>query len=96
MNLGILQTLSVAVAHLLYLVIYGRWRGRGCWGTSMTILAAMVAHQTTGELASESYVMVKTGSEYGRIYRDHPNPLEQILFRGMVKPSNRQIVNRQS
>lgn len=79
---GHLQTLPVAVIHLLYLMVYGRWRGRGFWGTLTAVFAATVAHQATWELASETYVVANTGSEYGRIYREHPNPLGQTLFWG--------------
>jgi hypothetical protein len=37
--------------------------------------------QATWELSSESYVMAKTGREYGRIYRKHPNWPGRIIFR---------------
>jgi hypothetical protein len=73
---GHLQTLPVAVIHALWLLTNGRWRRRGFWGT----LAAIVAHQAVWELASESYVIVKSRGEYGRIYRDYPNPAGQFAF----------------
>ena len=79
---GHLQTLPVAVAHAILLVITGRWRGRGLWGTIVAILAVILAHQALWELASESYVIAASGREYGRIYRDHPNPIGQITFWG--------------
>lgn len=79
---GHLQTLPVALAHALLLIITGRWRGRGIWGTFVAILVAIIAHQALWELASESYVMVASGREYGRIYHDYPNPLGKITFWG--------------
>ncbi|NOX60875.1 MAG: hypothetical protein GXP42_02840 [Chloroflexi bacterium] len=79
---GHLQTLPVALAHALLLVVTGCWRGRGFKGTVFAILTAIVAHQALWELASESYVMVAAGPEYRRIYRDHPNLLGQIIFWG--------------
>jgi hypothetical protein len=77
---GHLQTLPVAVIHLLWLVVYGRWRRPGKVETGAVVLAAVVAHQATWELSSESYVIAKTGREYGRIYRKHPNWLGHIVF----------------
>ncbi len=79
---GHLQTLPVAVFHLLWLVVYGRWRRASKVETGVTVVAAIVAHQASWELASESYVIAKSGSEYGRIYRQHPNFLGQFLFWG--------------
>jgi len=73
---GHLQTLPVAVMHALWLLANGRWRRRGLWG----ILAAIAAHQAVWELASESYVIVKSRGEYGSIYRDYPNPAGQGAF----------------
>jgi len=77
---GHLQTLPAPIAHILLLVTAVRWRGRGVWGTLVAVLAAIVAHQALWELTSESYVMVKAGPEYDRIYREHPNPVGQVAF----------------
>lgn len=79
---GHLQTLPVAVLHLLWLVVYGRFRRPTKAETGAAVLAAVVAHQATWELASESYVMAHTGPEYRRIYREHPNPLGHVVFWG--------------
>ena len=79
---GHLQTLPVAVIHLLWLVVDGRWRRPSKIQTGGVVLAAVVAHQATWELASESYVIGKTGPEYRRIYREHPNWLGHIVFWG--------------
>ena len=77
---GHLQTLPVAVLHVIWLLINGRWRGRGFWGTLTALSGAVVAHQAVWELASESYVVLKSRGEYGRIYRDYPNPAGQFAF----------------
>ena len=81
---GHLQTLLVAALHVLWLLKNGRWRGDGLWKTLAMLAAAAVAHQAVWELASETYVIVKTGREYGRIYRQHPNPAGQIAFWGSM------------
>lgn len=81
---GHLQTLPVVVLHLLWLLKNGRWRGRGRWKTLAMLAAAAVTHEAVWELASETYVIVKTGPEYGRIYRRHPNPAGQITFWGSM------------
>jgi len=79
---GHLQTLPVAVLHLLWLLVNGRWRGRGFWGNLTALSGAVVAHQAVWELASESYVMLKSQGEYNRIYQKFPNPLGQLVFWG--------------
>ncbi len=79
---GHLQTLPVAVLHLLWLVVYGRFRRPTKTETGLTILAAVVAHQATWELASESYVVACTGPAYRHIYREHPNSWGHITFWG--------------
>ena len=72
---GHLQTLPLAILHVLWLLVKGHWRGRGVLGWLTVPAAAVIAHEAVWELASESYVVVKAGREYGRIYRDHPNPI---------------------
>jgi hypothetical protein len=72
-ELGHLQTLPIALAHALWL-----WRRRPrpkqksllsrlAWFT-----AALVTHEAAWELASETYVLAKTGREYRRLYQKHP------------------------
>lgn len=77
---GHLQTLPVAVGHVLWLLVYGRFRGRGFLGKFMRLTAVVIAHEAVWELASESYVMVKARGEYGRIYRQYPNKAGQLIF----------------
>ncbi len=77
---GHLQTIPVAIFHLLWLGRYGRVKKRGVRGSLAVLAAAAVAHQAVWELASESYVIVKSGRQYGRIYRKHPNLPGQLLF----------------
>lgn len=77
---GHVQTLPVAVLHLLWLLKNGRWRGRGWRETLAMLAAAAVTHEAMWELASEMYVIVQTGPEYGRTYRRYPNPLGQMTF----------------
>ncbi len=48
------------------------------------LTAAAVTHEAVWELASETYVIVKTGPEYGRIYHRYPNPVGQIAFWGSM------------
>jgi len=81
---GHLQTLPVAVFHLLWLWKYGRYRKRGFWRLLTTLSAAAVAHQAVWELASEAYVIMKARGEYGRIYRKYPNRVGQSLFWGSM------------
>ncbi len=77
---GHLQMLPIALAHALLLVLAGRWWGRGTKGTLAVLGSAVIAHETVWELASEVYVAASAGSEYGRIYRAHPNRVGQALF----------------
>lgn len=79
---GHLQTLPLAVLHVLWLLVNGRWRGRGFWGTLQAVAAAAIVHEAIWELASETYVMAKSGREYGRIYRKYPNRIGQAAFWG--------------
>lgn len=79
---GHLQTLPVAVLHVIWLLINGRWRGRGFWEALTALGGAVVAHQAVWELASESYVVLKSREEYGRIYRKFPNRIGQAAFWG--------------
>lgn len=101
---GHLQTLPVAVLHLLWLVKNNRWRG---WCETLAMLAAAaVTHEAVWELASETYVIGKTGPEYGRIYRRHPNWVGQIAFWGsmvaaavfltrwLVRPGQQKVLRR--
>jgi hypothetical protein len=44
---------------------------------------ALIAHEAAWELASESYVLARSGREYRRLYRKHPNPLLSAFWVGM-------------
>jgi len=77
---GHVQTLPVPLAHIALLGLRGRWRGRGLRGLLCALLAALIAHQALWEMSSESYVMLSSGEEYGRIYRRSPNTIGQITF----------------
>ncbi len=97
---GHLQTLPVAMAHVLLLVITGRWRGRGFKGMITAILMAVTAHQALWELASESYVSFAAGSKYRHIYRRYPNRLGRVLFwggmTGLTILLSREVMHRPS
>lgn len=84
-ELGHLQALPLALAHALWL-----WR-RGLGPRHMSLLsrlgwftAALTAHEAAWELASESYVLARSGREYRRLYRKHPNPFLAIFWGGMA------------
>ncbi len=75
---GHLQTLPLAVAHVVTLVWLGRHhkdRRRGVLRT----LALVLAHQTTWELASETYVLMHERRNYIAAYRKS-NPWIPLLF----------------
>lgn len=81
---GHLQTLPLAIAHALMLLITGRWRGRGFLGSLTALMATALAHEAVWELASETYVVISTKQDYRHIYRRHPNPGGQMLFWGSM------------
>lgn len=84
-ELGHLQTLPLALAHAVWL-----WRRVTLRGPESLLLrlsrivAAIIAHEAAWELASEGYVVAKSGREYRRLYRKHPNPLLAVFWVGMV------------
>ncbi|MFQ5433580.1 MAG: hypothetical protein ACE5FD_01775 [Anaerolineae bacterium] len=77
---GHLQTLPVVVVHGLWLWKNGRWRGRGRFGFVRGFIIAWTVHQAVWELASEFYVLVKTGNSYGRIYHHPPGRIRVAAF----------------
>ena len=79
---GHLQTLPVALAHAALLLLAGQWRGRGMRSTLSALGAAVVAHETVWELASETYAVASAGPDYRRVYRAHPNRVGQAIFWG--------------
>jgi hypothetical protein len=84
-ELGHLQALPLALAYAIWL---GRHRSKSqprLLGLRLVRLAAaLVAHEAAWELAAESYVMVKAGRAYPRLYREHPNPLLALFWGGMA------------
>lgn len=83
-ELGHLQTLPLALAHAVWL-----WRGRRRRpglrvGRLIRLAAALVAHEAAWELASETYVLARSGRDYRALYRKHPNPLLAAFWWGMA------------
>ena len=79
---GHLQTLPLAVLHLLLLIWLGRWQfanpGRFKW-----LIALVVAHQASWELFSETYVIAHEGPAYQAVYQRSPNRLALLFWIGM-------------
>ena len=83
-ELGHLQTLPLALAHIVWL-----WRRRSRGQSSLRerlvrLVLALVVHEAAWELASESYVAIRGGQEYWRLYRKHRHPLPPLFWSGMV------------
>jgi len=81
---GHLQTLPLALAHAAALLWAGWRQGRFVAGWIGWILAALVAHEATWELASEAYVVLGDRSAYRETYRRHPNPFLSLFWVGMT------------
>lgn len=81
---GHLQTLPVAITHLIWLLIVVSWRERRLRDTLAMLAAIVVAHEAVWELTSEMYVMLKAGTKYRRIYHEHPNRVGQVAFWGVM------------
>jgi len=79
---GHLQMFPFAFLHAAWLIFIHRKRGTRSGTFLKRIALGIIAHQALWELSSESYALVKVGSEYREIYRKHPNPLGQFLFWG--------------
>ena len=84
-ELGHLQMLPLALAHALWL-----WRRRpGLNGMFLLsrlgwFTTALISHEAAWELASETYVLAKSGREYRRLYRKHPNAFLGAFWGGMA------------
>jgi hypothetical protein len=84
-ELGHLQMLPVALAHAVWL-----WRRRpfskkkSLLSRLVWLSAALISHEAAWELASESYVLAKSGREYRRLYSKHPTPFLSIFWVGMT------------
>jgi 2-polyprenyl-6-methoxyphenol hydroxylase-like FAD-dependent oxidoreductase len=46
--------------------------------------AALAVHEAAWEVASETYVLARSGRDYRRLYRKHPNPLLAVFWGGMA------------
>lgn len=65
---GHLQTLPLALLHLLWLIVGSRQRSRsGSWPARL--LALVLAHQALWEATSEGYVMAEMGKAYWASYQ---------------------------
>ncbi len=82
---GHLQTLPLALLHMLWLLRPGVAPPRS-WKERLARWASiLLAHQALWELASEGYVVSKAGpASYRQIYRTHPNPWLRWFWVGMA------------
>ncbi|MFQ5846539.1 MAG: hypothetical protein ACE5IQ_02575 [Candidatus Methylomirabilales bacterium] len=83
-ELGHLQTLPVALAHAVWLWRCRDQRPRSRATRLLRVATALIAHEAVWELAAESYVAARSGREYRRLYRKHPNPLLATFWPGMA------------
>lgn len=81
---GHLQTLTMSLVHAFWLLNRRPPRLQS-WRTRFLRLGAIFfAHEATWELMSEAYVILKTGRDYRRLYRTHPNPRLVFFWAGMT------------
>jgi len=83
-ELGHLQTLPIALGHAMALLWVGCRRRRSLPGWVGWILAVLLAHEATWELASESYIVLAGREAYRETYRRHPNPFSPFFWAGMA------------
>lgn len=76
---GHLQTLPLALAHAVWLLRRRPARRVPRWQWFVIVL---IAHEVAWELASESYVVIRAGCGYRRVYREHRNPLLAAFWVG--------------
>jgi len=81
---GHLQTLPLALAHAGAILWAGLRQRRSLAGWVGWIFAALLAHEATWELASESYVVLGDRAAYCETYRRHPNPFSLLFWAGMA------------
>ncbi len=81
---GHLQTLPIAIGHLLLLFFRGNWRAAQPRHTIASLVKVFIAHQAIWELASETYVVARAGRSYQKIYRHFPNVAGQTIFWGAM------------
>jgi hypothetical protein len=72
---GHFQTLPVALAHVVLLLVWSGRRQRSSAGWISWAAALAVAHQAVWELAAETYVVTRDRAAYQEIYRRTPNRL---------------------
>ena len=71
---GHLQTLPVALAHGLILLVTGLRGRKSPAGWILWLVGLLVAHEAAWEMASEAYVVLNDGRRYRETYRQHHNP----------------------
>ena len=81
---GHLQTLPIALAHAFAILWSGLRRRWSLAGRIGWVLGALLAHEATWELASESYVVLAAPAAYRETYRRHPNPFALLFWPGMA------------
>lgn len=84
-ELGHLQTLPLALAHGFWLWrSRPRPRSRSLASRLGQLSAALAIHEAAWEVASETYVLARSGRDYRRLYRKHPNPLLAVFWGSMA------------
>ena len=81
---GHLQTLPIALLHAFWLLSFRPSRRLSWQGRLLRMGAIFLAHEAVWELASEGYVVFKTGRDYRRVYRTHPNRWVVPFWAGMT------------
>lgn len=71
---GHLQTLPVALAHGLILLVTGVRGRKSVAGWILWLVGLLVAREAAWEMASEAYVVLNDGRRYRETYRQHHNP----------------------
>lgn len=79
---GHLQTLPVAIFHLLILIFSSKRKIRSMNDFIRVLCIGLITHEAVWELAGETYVVARTGRNYKRIYQKYPNHIGQVVFWG--------------
>lgn len=81
---GHLQTLPIALLHAFWLLSFRPARQLP-WKLRLLRMGSMfLAHEAVWELASEGYVVLKTGRDYRRMVQTHPNRWLARFWVGMT------------
>lgn len=81
---GHLQTLPIALDHAGAILWAGSHQRRSFAGWVGWIFAALLVHEATWELASESYVVLGDRAAYRETYRRYSNPFLLVFWAGMA------------